>query len=332
MSARRAHISVRASLWIAAILLIAATLIPIVESNRWWVRIFIFPQAQFTILLILLALAVPFLLNLRRTPPKLLLAALVACIAYQLHYLLPFTPLWQDDARTARSCAAEDRLRVLVLNVREGNETEAPVLDLVRDVRPDLFLALEMDSHWTRALEPLRARMPHVVSAPRDDPWGLTLYSRLPLSSPEIRYVVEDYVPSIKTGVRLGSGALVDFYGLHPKPPLMHGTGSGEAEVIRVGREIGASGRPSVLAGDLNDVPWGYAAKRMLDVSGMVDPRIGRAFDATFKAGNPLMRWPLDHVYFTPHFGLIAFDPLRDVGADHFPLLAELCASPPNRR
>lgn len=329
MAARRANSFVRAAIWILAALLIAATLIPIAESNRWWVRIFIFPQAQFTILLILLALAVPFLFNLRRTPPKVLLAALVACIAYQLHYLLPFTPLWPDDARTARSCAAEDRLKVLVLNVREGNEGEGPVLDLVRDVRPDLFLALETDSHWERTLEPLKAAMSHVVSAPRDDPWGLSLYSRLPLSSPEVRYVVEGYVPSIKTGVRLGSGATVDFYGLHPKPPLMHASAKGDSEVVRVGREIGASGRPSVLAGDLNDVPWGYAAQRMLEVSGMADPRIGRAFDATFKADNPLMRWPIDHVYFTPDFGLIAFDPLRDVGADHFPLLAELCLSAP---
>ena len=325
MAARRTPGIARAIVWIMVGLLIAACLIPLVGTNRWWVRILVFPQVQFTALLILLAVAIPFLFDLRRTPPRLLLGAAGLCIAYQLHYLLPFTPLWPDEARSAESCAREDRLRVLLLNVGDGNEQAARVLELVRETDPDLFLAVETDASWLRRLEPLKQRLPHVVAAPRDDAWGLTLYSRLPLASPQVRYLVEDYVPSIKSGVTLRSGATVDFYGLHPKPPMMHDTAPGESEVERVGREIGASGRPAVLAGDLNDVPWGYALGNMLDASGMADPRVGVGFDGTYQTGVPLMRWPIDHIFFTPHFALQLFDPLGDVGSDHFPLLADLC-------
>lgn len=332
MARRRTSAIVRTIVWVLAALAIAASLIPLIENNRWWVRIFIFPQVQLTALLILLAIAVPFLFKLRRTPPKLLLGALALCLAYQLHYLVPFTPLWPDEARTAGSCAPEDRLRVLVLNVKEGNEQAAPVLRLVGETEPDLFLAVETDAYWTGALAPLQRELPHVVAAPRDSPWGLTLYSRLPLASPEVRYVVEDYVPSIKTGVALRSGETVSFYGLHPKPPLMHGTAPGESEVERVGREIGASGRPAVLAGDLNDVPWGYALNNMLEASNMVDPRVGLGIDSTYQTGIPLMRWPLDHIFFTPHFALQRFDPLGDVGSDHLPLLADLCFAPAGTR
>ena len=151
------------------------------------------------------------------------------------------------------------------------------------------------------------------------------LFSRLSLISPEVRYLVEDYVPSIKTGVRLRSGETLNFCGLHPKPPLMHSSTQSDTEVVRAAREIRESREPAVLAGDLNDVPWSYAQEHFRETSGMADPRLGRAFDATFKADNPFMRWPLDYVYFTPHFSLAAFDPLQDVGADHFPLLADLC-------
>jgi endonuclease/exonuclease/phosphatase (EEP) superfamily protein YafD len=158
--------------WIVALLLIAATLIPIVASDQWWIRIFVLPQAQFTILLLLLALAIPFLLDLSRTAPNLLMAAVAACLVYQLHYLLRYTPIWPVEARTARACAAQDRLRVLVLNLREGNERAGPVLALVRATNPDLFLALETDRYWVRALQPLKAEMPKVVSAPRNDAWG----------------------------------------------------------------------------------------------------------------------------------------------------------------
>ena len=40
----------------------------------------------------------------------------------------------------------------------------------------------------------------------------------------EVRFLVEDDVASIKTGLRLLSGARIDFYGLHPKPPPLQDT------------------------------------------------------------------------------------------------------------
>lgn len=325
------QIAVRGPAWarwpigFLAVLLIMATLIPLIESQRWWVRVFIFPQAQFTILLALVAAAIPFTFAMAKIGPKVLLLAVCACLVYQSSYLLPYTPLWASQAQSADSCPAGERVSILALNVREGNEDEQPVIDLVQELKPDLFLAVETDRHWARALSPLEDDFQHVVSAVRDNPWGLTLYSRLPLASPEVRYLVEDYVPSIKTGVQLRSGARFNFYGLHPKPPLMHSSARGEAEIIRAGREISVSDEPAVLSGDLNDVPWGDAAQRFQKISGMVDPRVGRAFDATYKADNPFMRWPLDHTYFTPDFRLLLFEPLHDVGSDHFPLLTELC-------
>ena len=315
-------------LGLVAVLLIAAVLIPIFETNSWWVRVFVFPQAQFAMLLVLVAIAVPFVFRMNRTGPKLLLASIVGALLYQATYLLPFTPLWASNVRVADGCAAEDRLRVLVLNVREGNEQADPILRLVEQVDPDIFLAVEVDDYWARNLQPLEMQYGNVVSAPRDTPWGLMLYSRLPLVSPEVRYLVDDYVPSIKTGVRMPSGETFDFYGLHPKPPLMHSSTQGDVEIVRAAREIRASGDPAVLAGDLNDVPWSYAQEHFREISGMADPRIGRAFDATYKADNPLMRWPLDYAYFTPDFSLMTFEPLGDVGTDHFPVLAELCLAP----
>ena len=315
----------RPMLWIMALLLIAAILVPVVESERWWVRVLMFPQLQFTILLLLLGAGVLALFGIGRATPWALVAVVCAALAWQLHILLPYTPLWPVEARTARQCAPDDRLRVLVLNVRESNEDAAPVLAMLRAVDPDVFLAVETDAYWADALQPLVASLPHVVTAPRDSPWGLALYSRLPLISPEIRHLVADSVPSIKAGVRLRSGQRIDFYGLHPKPPLGRSSAKGDDEVVRAAREIRSGGRPAVLAGDLNDVPWGHAARQMKRVGGLVDPRVGRGFAATFDADNPLMRWPIDHVYVTPDLAITRFTPLPDVGTDHFPLLADLC-------
>lgn len=62
-------------------------------------------------------------------------------------------------------------------------------------------------------------------------------------------------------------------------------------------------------------------------VSGMLDPRVGRAFLATYKTDNPLLRWPLDHVFVTDTFRVLSLERLQDVGSDHFPLSVTLCLS-----
>jgi hypothetical protein len=75
----------------------------------------------------------------------------------------------------------------------------------------------------------------------------------------------------------------------------------------------------------LNDVAWSDTNRLFEDLSGTIDPRIGRGFYPTFHAQHVLLRWPLDHVFYTPHFALVRMERLPDIGSDHFPLLAELC-------
>lgn len=321
----RANAWARGALGLLAALLVLTTLIPLIVSNQWWIRIFVFPQAQIAVLLLIVALIVPFVFGMRRPAGLALMAVLLACLVYQLQYLLRYSPLWPEQMEDAGACPAERRVRVLVLNVKEGDVANPPTLDLVSEVRPDLFLAVETEPVWLERMAALRQSFPHVVAAPRGGAWGMTLFSRLPLEGAKVRYLVDDYVPSIKARVRLPSGQRFDFYGLHPKPPLMHDTARGDAELLRAGREIAAAGAPAILAGDLNDVPWSHTTRRFHEISGMRDPRAGRAFDATFRPDLPIPTWPLDHVFGSGQFELIVFDPLRDVGSDHAPVLAIFC-------
>ena len=59
-------------------------------------------------------------------------------------------------------------------------------------------------------------------------------------------------------------------------------------------------------------------------MSGLLDPRIGRGLFNTFDAGNPIFRFPLDHVFHSSHFRLFRLCRLPKVGSDHFPVLVEL--------
>ena len=137
-------------------------------------------------------------------------------------------------------------------------------------------------------------------------------------------------VPSIRAKIRLGGGEVIDLHGLHPEPPLP-GDDSGErdAELVAAGREVRASGRAALVLGDLNDVAWSRTSRLFLDVSGMRDPRIGWGLYPTFNAKYPLLRWPLDHMFVTPHFGMQQLDRLDAIGSDHFPILYRVCLTQP---
>ena len=54
-------------------------------------------------------------------------------------------------------------------------------------------------------------------------------------------------------------------------------------------------------------------------------PRIGRGFYPTFNANYPLLRWPLDHLFVSPHFQVSEVHRLPEIGSDHFPMEFKLC-------
>ncbi|MEX2643081.1 MAG: endonuclease/exonuclease/phosphatase family protein, partial [Acetobacterales bacterium] len=183
-------------------------------------------------------------------------------------------------------------------------------------------------SWWDRQLEPLKKAYPHAIGHPQENNYGIHLFSRFELIEPGVRFLVEDEVPSIKTGLRLPSGGRIDLYGLHPKPPPLQDTEERDAELLLVGKEVREEAAPSIVAGDLNDVAWSRTNSMFREVSGLLDPRVGRGPYATFNAEWLLLRWPLDHVFFEESFRLLEVAVMDDIESDHFPFYVALCHDP----
>jgi endonuclease/exonuclease/phosphatase (EEP) superfamily protein YafD len=151
------------------------------------------------------------------------------------------------------------------------------------------------------------------------------------LLDPQVRFLVEDDVPSIYTGALLPSGDAVWLYGVHPRPPAPgESTRSTErdAELMVVAKELHGQDRPSIVVGDLNDVAWSRTNDLFQKISRLLDPRVGRGFYSTFNANWPFIRFPLDHAFVSRHFRLAAFEVLPHMGSDHFPVFARLTLSP----
>jgi endonuclease/exonuclease/phosphatase (EEP) superfamily protein YafD len=178
-------------------------------------------------------------------------------------------------------------------------------------------------------MRPLDGEYEWVHRYPQDNHYGMLLYSRLAMTSCDLRFTVSREVPSMRATVRLRSGEEIVVYALHPPPPLPDGDSYGrDAELVLTGEEIAADGRPSIVIGDLNDVAWSYTAALFQRVSHMVDPRVGRGRFSTFHAAHSLARYPLDHVFHTRDFSLNALRVLPYTGSDHFPIVVDLAFTP----
>ena len=318
------------TVYLLGALIVIVTLLPIWRSSRWWVRVCDFPRFQVAILAIAVLAATP-LVRWPLTIPDIVLLITVALSAlWQLSWIWRYVPGGPREVRGGKAPPdAPERIALLTTNVFQKGRDADGLLKIIRDANPDLVLAVETDEWWCSQLaEGLRARYPHDLIYPLSNGYGLALFSRLDLVDSSIRFLVDEAIPSIKTGVRLRSGAVVDLYGVHPQPPApQQDSTERDVELVLVGIEIKRTQRPSIVLGDLNDVAWSPTTSEFMRAGGLLDPRRGRGFFNTYPAGVPGLRYPLDYIFHTAHFSVCDMRVLPRFQSDHLPLIAALCLS-----
>ena len=328
---RRSNVEdfVKLTLFLVGGLLILLSALSRMRSARWWIRFADFPRIQIAVGLAAVLVLHTILYKWDSLTNVVFAVVVLAALIYQGLRIFPYTVLATKEACDARSADSARSIRILASNVLMENRQADRLLALIRSKEPDLVLAVETDDWWYEQLKVLDGDFPYRLKQPQGNHYGLHFFSKLELRSPELRFLVEDAIPSVRTGVRLRSGDWIEFYGLHPRPPeVQEDTEQRDAEILIVGREIRADGRPSIVAGDLNDVAWSHTTRMFQRISGTLDPRRGRGTFNTFHAQYPMFRWPLDHIFHEASFTLIRLERLPSIGSDHFPVLAELHYEP----
>ncbi len=315
----------------AAVCVVFLTVLPLVRSKDWWVRVFDFPRLQILVLGMLLIGLQLF----RGMPTSRIRAALISMLlfssAYQAYRIFPYTPLSVVEVESAAENRDEGVIRLVTANVLMSNRDSEKYLRVLKDADPDIVLTTEADQWWSDRLEALDSSYPYQVKCPLGNSYGMILHSRFPLIEPSVRFLVEPDVPSIHSGVRLPGGHVFILIGLHPRPPgptESEDTVERDAELIVAGEFAKRSNLPVMVVGDLNDVAWSHTSTLFQEISGLLDPRIGRGMYNTYHADYFFVRFPLDHIFHSAHFKLVEMRRLSHIGSDHFPFYAALRFSP----
>lgn len=306
---------------------ILLTLIPFIAADYWWIRVFDFPHTQLTILTFV-ALVVYFMkFNIKWIQDYVFVAVLGACFAFQLIRILPYVPHGNFEMEDHTEDNEAPKIKFYIANVLQDNDKPDKLLKEIQEQDADIFLFMETNRRWMEDIRPAVSEYKYRVEVPLDNTYGMLLYSRLPLRDKEVKYLVDDSIPSIHAKLQLPAGEEVMLYCIHPTPPMpQHNPSSTDrdAEMMLVAKAAKANPMPTIVTGDFNDVAWSQSTKLFKDISELLDPRIGRGFYNTFNAKSFLMRWPLDHFFASDDFRLVSIGLGGDIDSDHFPAIFEV--------
>jgi endonuclease/exonuclease/phosphatase (EEP) superfamily protein YafD len=309
---------------------IISSLAPFSKRVEWWIRAFDFPYLQFTVLGFICLLCVVLFSFPNGWVEQFIYGFASVLFLYRLTVIFPYTPLKKPTIPWSQQSTGQ--LSILSANVLMTNDDYTGFFQLEEETNPDMLLLVEADEHWEKEVsKKLKLKYPYSILHPLANTYGMLLYSKLELKNAEIRFLVEEGVPSIKCEIALSSGDLIQFYGVHPKPPAPDENDTStprDAELVMIGREARSANLPVIVAGDMNDVAWSHTTRLFMRISGLLDPRMGRGFFNTFHAERPLLRWPLDHVFLSHHFRIVRLKRKQNFHSDHFPILIDVTLNP----
>lgn len=243
----------------------------------------------------------------------------VALISTLLHTIPVARDLSAEPVRVLDGAAV---VRVLALNVHTSSTSFDAVRELIDDVDPDIIGLLEVDERWLAALAPATAKYAGKLEKPRDDNFGVALYSREAFAGS-----VEELGSSLPTAIaRLSvDGTRLSVILTHPIPPVSgDALASQERQLTAVAARVHELDAPVVVMGDLNATPWSSPFRDFIAQSGLCDSRAGFGIQASFPAASAILRIPIDHVLTSCHVGIADRWIERDVGSDHLPVVVEL--------
>jgi endonuclease/exonuclease/phosphatase (EEP) superfamily protein YafD len=311
-------------------LLVIAVILPLVRNDYWIFRILEYPRFQKFVLcsVMLLFWTIPPYENPLTAWGA---GAMLLCCVYLFYKIFPYTALSKKEMASVQQGNSATRIKLFTANVYQDNDNYDLLLAQIAGNDPDIVFLVETDQKWEDGLKELNVKFPHTLAKPLPNTYGMLLYSKLELVQADIKFLVENDVPSAHIVVRLKSGQPLQFYGLHPKPPVPKEdirSNAKDKELMKVAGLAAQNDLPVIVMGDLNDVAWSYTTELFRKSSHLLDPRRGRGFYSTYSAKNPLMRFPLDYVFCSNDFGLVEMKRLPRFGSDHFAMFIHLQYDP----
>ena len=163
--------------------IVVATVLPIWQTNLWWVRLCDFPRYQIAALALTVLILMPLTLGPLTAAELVLFVAVALAALWQISWIWRYLPGAPLEVPSSGSWpGAPSVFALLTTNVFQDCRDVDALLQIISDADPDLILAVETDEWWcSRLSEALRTRYPYGLTYPLSNGYGMAMFSRLEL-------------------------------------------------------------------------------------------------------------------------------------------------------
>ena len=295
----------------AGVIACLATLLGFFGRSSWFLDLFSHFRVQY--LIGLAVIGTLFLVGRRRKTAILLLG--FACV--NLMFVLPLY-------FGSKSTLPEDvpTLRAMLLNVNTRLGDAVRVRHAIIDADPDILALEEISDQWIEDLDWITNSYPYSLAMPREDNFGIGLFSKLPFADSEITYIGSANVPSILATVSTEQKN-VRVVVTHPLPPGGREYSRWRNQQLELLPNCITPGETTLLLGDLNVTPWNHYFRRLLSRTGLMDSSKGMGVHPTWPSNNPLLLIPIDHCLHSKDIVIVDKRIGTDVSSDHYPVIVD---------
>ncbi len=302
-------------------ILIILSVLPFSQSQHWVFRVAEFIKLQLLVFQIPV-LAMGFYLVSENPWIWWVQLAQAILIIYHVYILVRYTKFWRRE-KYDKGKDASDSIKVISCNVLQFNTAYNRFIDLINKEQPQIFLTMESDGGWEKALRVLEADYPNFEKVTLDNTYGMHFYTKLKVNKSQVHYFVAEDIPSMEIELETADGHRFIFFAVHPPPPSPteeENSKERDGDLLSVAKRVGQYKMPVVVTGDFNNVAWAKSSLLFKKTSKLIDARIGRGILSTFHANYWFFRVPLDLLFHSPSVFIDKLFIYPSVGSDHFPM------------
>jgi len=215
------------------------------------------------------------------------------------------------------------KLKVLTINVNYQNQRFEKIFECINKFDPDLVAIEELTPSLNEELKTKLPGYKYNCSAPKTNPFGIGIFSRVPIERSQVVYFHPKYASIVEELTWEGKPLLL--VATHPITPLTQSlTADNKEQLIAISEEIKRKNETAVLVGDLNATSWCSAYKDAIKTGHLVDSSRGFGLQVSWLRSFPPLCLGIDHCLTTPD--MVATKRLigPDIGSDHWPVYIEL--------
>lgn len=320
---------------VLSLLLLLMSLLPSFRITHWSVQIFDYIRIQILFVLLFVLIGSFFLFTDGGTLIYLSQGFLLISVLYQLYIILPYVSFRSIFTRKglANYKTKGKELSIVSSNVLQKNKEYHKLIELVKNIKPDILLTTETNKLWENALKEIESDFTNNYKIALENRYGMHFYTRLKTIEIKEHFLMSDDIPSIEAHLEDNDGKRFVFWGVHPPPPSPTEKPTSrqkDAELMKLAKMIRGTGYPSVVVGDFNDVCWSRSSKQFAKNSKLIDVRIGRGILGTFPVKPSIFRFPLDLIFSSKEIKVGDISILPKIGSDHLPVFAKFSVLSPS--